>query len=389
MTGLVVAARALDRLARSCELPASLCQVPPEHVDSAVVRLETFRGDFLGIAVVDRATESLRVMSRSHEPDGALESAWAERRLRAALALRADHGLTGPDRAYRLLNGAGDGTPGILADIYGGSCVVSALSTALVPVARLIAETCVACDFARGAVLKQRRRGLPAAAPSDLEYIGAPPPERVIVREGTWLFEVHLATGVNVGLFTDMRDERVRIARLAAGRRVLNLFAYTGAFSVAAASGGASLVTSVDLSEGVLAWARDHFTLNGLDHVSHETVARDAAAAVTEADARGDRYDLILVDPPSYSAARGAPFAIGRDYPALLAGACRLLSPGGYLWAAANTRGFSLTGALQGIATLPGRTARLVATGGLPADHPTEPSDVEARYLQTCLLRLL
>jgi 23S rRNA (cytosine1962-C5)-methyltransferase len=169
---------------------------------------------------------------------------------------------------------------------------------------------------------------------------------------------------------------------------VLNLFAYTGALSVAAAAGGAAHVTSVDLSDGVLAWARDHFALNALAAAGHTTVAADVATFLAGAAARGERFDVILIDPPSFSAARQAPFAIDRDYPPVIAAACAVLAPGGDLWLASNTRGYSLAGAAQ-LAVPAGRSPRLVAQGGLPADYPTELADAEARYLQTCLLRLL
>jgi 23S rRNA (cytosine1962-C5)-methyltransferase len=168
----------------------------------------------------------------------------------------------------------------------------------------------------------------------------------------------------------------------------LNLFAYTGAFSVAAASGGATHVTSVDLSDGVLAWARDNFALNQLPADAHTTVADDAMRFVSSAVAGVAPFDLAIVDPPSFSAAREGAFAIDKDYVPLLAAVCRVLAPSGDLWLATNTRGFSLIGAAQLALARAGRRGRLVALGGLPPDYPTEPADADARYLQTCLLRL-
>ena len=150
----------------------------------------------------------------------------------------------------------------------------------------------------------------------------------------------------------------------------------------------AASVTSVDLSDGVLAWARDNFALNGLDAATHHTVAEDAGRYLEVAVARGEQFDLVLIDPPSFSAARAAEFTVGRDYATMMTAACRVLAPGGHLWIASNTRGFSLVGAAQLAASAAGRVARLVTLGGLPPDYPTELSDTEARYLQTALLRL-
>jgi len=386
MRSLVVPARVVERLRRSAEVPSSLFAPPGPLTDGEIVRLVTHQQVQVGLAIVDLDAARLRLFARGGEA-AALDHVWAGRRIDDALALRRAHGLVGGDRAYRLLNGAGDRTPGVLVDVYGAWAVVSASTGALLPVATTVAETLVARGVTRGGVVKHRGRGRAAAGPSAVGSVGEMPPDRLVVGEGPWRFEVHLTTGVNVGLFTDMRLERQRLTAITAGRRVLNLFAYTGALSVAAAAGGATSVTSVDLSEGVLAWARDHFALNGLDAATHTTVAADVSTFLAAAADAGERYDVVLIDPPSFSSARDAAFAIDRDYPPIIRAACALLAPGGDLWLASNTRGYSLSGAVQ-LAVPDDRWPRLVAQGGLPPDYPTEVADVEARYLQTCLLRL-
>lgn len=383
---VTVPQRVIDRAARACDVPFSLFAAPATLADGELVRLQSHLFSTVGIAVVDRGAGCLRLLAASDAL--AIDRDWADARIDAAMALRATHGLSGGDRAYRLLNGAGDRTPGLLADVYGAWAVVSALTDALVPVAELVAQGLLDRRVARGVVVKHRGRGRAATGPANVAVLGEPPPEKLVVHDGAWRFEVHLTTGVNVGLFTDMRAERARIASITAGRRVLNLFAYTGALSVAAAAGGAAHVTSVDLSEGVLAWARDHFALNGLDPAAHTTVAADVSTYLAQARRDGQQFDVVLVDPPSFSAARHAPFAIDRDYPPIISAACDLLAHGGDLWLASNTRGYSLVGAVQ-VAVPAARQPRLVAQGGLPSDYPTELADVDARYLQTCLLRLL
>ncbi len=388
MTELFAPLRMLERLQRSCDVPFSLFQPPVECLDGQVVTLSSGAAAGLALAIVDRGAACWRVMARSTDAVGALDARWADHRLDDAIAARAAYRLDRPQSAYRLLNGAGDATPGVLADVYGDWAVVSAMSDALVPAAGVLAQAMLDRGLARGVVVKRRARGRAADGPGVVTLCGDPPPAQLVVAEGPWRFEVHLTTGVNVGLFTDMRLERARIAEIARGRRVLNLFAYTGALSVAAAGGGAAAVTSVDLSEGVLAWARDNFVLNGLAAGNHHTVAADVARYLEAATARGDQFDLVLIDPPSFSTARAAQFAIGRDYADLVTASCRVLAPGGQLWLATNTRGFSLVGAAQLAVSQLHRVARLQAMGGLPPDYPTELSDADARYLQTCLLRL-
>ncbi len=388
MTPIPVPDRMRERMARACDLPFALFHAAPTLADGEVALLTTRTHDALALAVVDRAAMSWRIMARAPSLPATLDEAWADRCVADAVAAREFEGLPAPDRAYRVLNGAGDGTPGVLADIYGGWAVVSALTPAVESVAHLMAQGLLRRQMARGAVVKRRPRGRAGDGPAVAALLGEPPPERLVVTEGPWRFEVHLTTGVNVGLFTDMRLERARITALARGRRVLNLFAYTGALSVAAAAGGAVSVTSVDLSEGVLAWARDNFALNGLSADLHHPVAADVSAYLAGAALRDERFDLVLIDPPSFSTARAAEFAIGRDYPALMSAACRVLAPGGHLWVASNTRGFSLIGAAQLAISDAGRVASVQALGGLPPDYPTELSDTDARYLQTCVLRV-
>ena len=388
MTRVPVPDRVRDRLERSCEVPFTLLAAPAGTADGDEVLFTSRGADVLARAIVDRGADCWRVMARGPGLSTALDAEWARARLTGAAAVRAPFQVMGAEAAYRLLNGAGDFTPGLIADVYGAWAVVSALSGALVPAARLLAHEVIALGMARGVVVKHRARGRAAAGPAVVDVIGDAPPARLVVNEGPWRFEVHLTTGVNVGLFTDMRAERTRLAGIASGRRVLNLFAYTGALSVAAVGGGATAVTSVDLSEGVLAWARDNMALNSLPAERHQTVADDAARYLEAAHARGDHFDLVLIDPPSVSTARDAAFVIGRDYAPLMTAACRVLAPGGQLWLASNTRGYSLVGAAQLATSAAGRAARVVGTGGLPPDYPTELADADARYLQTCLLHL-
>jgi 23S rRNA G2069 N7-methylase RlmK/C1962 C5-methylase RlmI len=156
------------------------------------------------------------------------------------------------------------------------------------------------------------------------------------------------------------------------------------------ARAGAATVTSVDLSAGVLRWARDNFALSGLDPADPRWrfEAADCGRFLERAREHGERYDLVLLDPPTFSAARDAAFAIERDYPALIARACAVLERGGLLWLAANTRNVSLeTLALRGTA-LARRDVAVLEQGGLPPDHPTLPAQPADRYLQTLLLRV-
>jgi len=144
-----------------------------------------------------------------------------------------------------------------------------------------------------------------------------------------------------VGLFLEHRDNRSRVRDLASGRRVLNAFSYTGGFSVAAARGGAASVASVDVSKKYLQWSRRNFAANGLDASPHRFYCSDVFEFHGRARRQGLRYDLIVLDPPTFSRLpkTRSVFEIERDLDRLVAGAIELLDPGGLIFLATNNRG--------------------------------------------------
>lgn len=173
--------------------------------------------------------------------------------------------------------------------------------------------------------------------------------ERFVVEEGGLKFLVNLTDYLDTGLFLDHRNTRLRVQKEAAGKRVLNLFCYTGAFTVHAAAGGAASTTSVDLSNTYLAWLEDNLELNHLSGPQHEIVRSDVTRWLSQV--RGRSWDLIVLDPPSFSASKKmeGTFDVQRDHVALLRDTLRLLAPGGVLYFSTNFTGFQLDeGALSG-----------------------------------------
>lgn len=348
-------------------------------------RLLDPKGAGLGVAIADPENERLRLFATPEEGAPPLDGAFFERRVARARALRRGLGLDG---AYRLVHGAGDGLPGLACDVYGAFAVVYAYARALLPWGRALAAAVVAQAGARGVVLKVRSRGAGPRHSVEQEVVGEAPPEAFVALERGLAFEVHLHAGLNVGLFTDMREQRQRIATMAAGRRVLNGFSYTSSLSVAAAQGGAVEVTSVDLSSGVLAWAQDNFRHNGLDPAAHRFEADDVGRFLARAAEAGRRYELVLLDPPTFSAARGAKWTIEKDYPALIAQACAVLAPDGLLWLASNTRGVALGKLAEAGLGRARRRAELLHVGGAGPDFPTVLAQPEDRHLQVGLYRV-
>lgn len=363
-----------------------------EHVGGqaaagSTVRLVSPSGGELGLALADPENERLRLWVTPDDGLTRIDGTVFALRVEHALALRKRLGVVGPDAAYRLLHGAGDRTPGFTCDVYGRFAVVCAYSEALVAPARVLAETVRGFANLDGVVIKTRRRG--KSDDVTHQVVGSTPPDRVRACEGGVPYELHLQAGLNVGLFTDMRLHRAALAPLANGARVLNLFSYTGAFSLACARAGAASVVSVDTSPGVHAWARVNFGLSGLTKSTRwRFEAGDAVRFLARAERDRERYDLVIIDPPTFSSARGAPWVVERDYPPLIAQAIGVVPAGGFIWLACNRHtGASLGKLVARAVAKTGRAVSVVAEGGLPPEFPTLPAQAKDRYLQTLLLR--
>ncbi|MGO8694292.1 MAG: class I SAM-dependent methyltransferase [Rectinemataceae bacterium] len=189
----------------------------------------------------------------------------------------------------------------------------------------------------RGSVFLKTRRRMRAL--EQYERVGSGTVERR-VREGGLGFFVDLAGHLDTGLFLDHRPTRSLVRAASGGREVLNLFSYTGSFSVYAAAGGARSVTSVDLSAGYLAWAERNLFLNGFSSSSHPLVRSDARAFLDDAARRGRRWDLIVVDPPTFSNSKRSTedFDVNVDWPELLRSCLAVSSPGATLFFSTNSR---------------------------------------------------
>lgn len=346
------------------------------------------RGAELGLAITDPDNARLRVLATPADGFARIDGALLGWRVERALRWRKALGLPGPDHAYRIIHGAGDGLPGFACDVLGPTAVVYVYGAGLRALGAQLAEAIVGFARLTGAVVKLRARG--GADSVEQDVVGVRPEDKVVVTEHGVPFEVHPFGGLNHGLFTDMREHRRGLARFATGARVLNLFSYTGALSVACARAGAQSVTSVDTSAGVQAWAAGNFARSGLvDAKRWRFETGDAVRFLQRAVRDKERYDVVLIDPPTFSTARGTPWALDRDYPELIAKAAAVIPSDGLLWLAANTHELGSLAKLahKGLRAA-GRSAAVVEQGGLPPEYPTLPAQPHDRYLQVCLLRL-
>jgi 23S rRNA (cytosine1962-C5)-methyltransferase len=289
--------------------------------------------------------------------------------------------------AFRWVHGEADRLPGIHVDVYGRAVTVRydgegarAFYAGLPP---LLRSTAAAHDLSIDTLVERRPRS--ARAEATAAVFGRVPAGEIEVREHGLKFGVDLAHGQKGGLFLDQRENRQWVRTLAAGRRVLNLFGYTGGFSVYAAAGAATSTVTVDLAAPAIEAARRNFVRNGLPLESARFVAGDAFAFLEEAAASGERFDLVVSDPPSFASSRRALDTGLRAYRRLHRLAAAVTAPAGILCAASCSshvdRATFLDTVREGAAEAGRRfDLRELRTAG--PDHPVIPQFPEGDYLK-------
>jgi 23S rRNA (cytosine1962-C5)-methyltransferase len=328
-------------------------------------------------------------------------AAIVDARLGATLAAR--HAAITPDTsAFRWVHGEADGLPGLHADVYGTAVSLrfDGAGARAFYFDRLDLPRRMQAAADRGGrtiatVVERRARGA-AAADAATAVLGTLPEGEIEVREHGLRFGVDLGHGQKGGLFLDQRENRALVRTLAAGRRVLNLFAYTGGFSIYAAAGGAARTTTVDVSAPAIAAARRNFARNGFateplpesgdqGPVPHRFVAADAFTFLTEAAAAGERFDLVISDPPSFAPNRRTLAAGLGAYRRLHRLCAAITAPGGIFCAASCSshvdRATFLSTVQEGAAEA-GRRFTLREMRGAGPDHPVVPSFPEGDYLK-------
>ena len=358
-------------------------QVPP----GTLVQLADEAGKSLGSALVDPKD---RVVARMLGGKVAkLDAAWFEGRLRAALLLRERHAKLEGTSAYRLVNAEGDGLPGLTVDRYGDYLMVQFYSDIWKPHQKPLMAALARLLSPAGIYLKGRPQDTRSLDAENKKYarlvFGQEAPEPLRVQENGLDFQVRLEEGLNTGLFLDQRNNRRDLMERCRGMRVLNLFCYTGAFSVAAAAGGAKAVTSVDASQPYLDWAKENFAANRLNPKTHEFILGDCFAVLKDLKVRKRQFDLVLMDPPSFSTVGKSRFTTRGGTSELVAAALDLLPEGGLLITCSNHQKVDVADYLKELrrgALAAGSELRVLDLKGQPEDFPYPVSFPEGRYLK-------
>ncbi len=346
------------------------------------------RGRPLGVVTVSPGSLiCARVMDR--DPDTRLDVDFVRGRLRDALALRERFYAT---PHYRLLFSEGDHLPGVVLDRYGDVVVGQLTTTGAEALREVILEAVVAelsprAVIWRNDVAARELEGLPRL----VETVYGDAPERLEIDEEGTRFAVPALGGQKTGWFYDMRENRTALCRLVAGRTVLDLFAYAGAFSVRAARAGAASAVCLDSSEAARAMAGENAARNGLAG-KVETVRADAAAFLEECAAQGRTFDVVSLDPPALVKRKKDLEAGLRAYERLNRLAMDVLADDGILMTCSCSQhvdAWELRRVALRAANAAGRRAQVLAQGRQGPDHPAHPAMAETEYLKSFTLRLL
>lgn len=365
----------------------AIATLPDGLEEGETVRVTASDGRLLGIGHYEIGSIAVRILDSR---DIAFDEAFYASRLAEAWTLRQRLGLVRPDNStFRLVHGEGDFLPGCVIDIYGSTAVLQAHSPGMHYARHIISRALVDLP---GAGIKnvyyKSETTLPFKARLDPvnDYITGAFDTNIAIENGL-KFNIDWLKGQKTGFFVDQRDNRALLERYSNGARVLNMFCYTGGFSVYAMRGGATLVHSVDSSAKAVALTDANIALNFPGDSRHKAVAEDAFRYL--GDMEKGAYDLIILDPPAFAKHRSALNNALRGYRRLNAAAFEKIAPGGILFTfscsqAVSREQFRL--AVFSAAASTGRRVRILHQLTQPADHPVSIYHPEGEYLKGLVL---
>ena len=345
-------------------------------------------GQFLGRGYFNpRSQIILRLLTREKEE---LSPDFFEERITRAGALR-KRWLEGKAFACRLINAEGDFLPGLIVDRYGEILVLQCLTAGMERWKALLVDLLVrvfhpVSIYERSDVPGRKEEGL-----SDVTGLlhGMDVPDRVEIEEGGCLFHVDVKRGQKTGFYLDQRENRASLKDLSKGKKVLDCFSYTGAFSVHAGLGGAREILLVDSSSEALAKAEEHFELNRLESLPHRLIRGDAFEVMRNL---GEEFDMVILDPPPFAKKKSHLLKASRGYKDLNLQAFRLLRKEGLLltFSCSHHIGLDLFQKIVFSAAVDaGKKVQIINRRGHPIDHPIHLSHPEGEYLKGLICRVL
>ena len=361
-----------------------------QHIDDGieegdVVRVVTSTSDFIAVGHYQEGSIAVRVLSFR---DVAIDDQFWAARLQSALSLRQAIQLADSptNNTYRLVHGEGDHLPGLIIDVYGKTAVMQAHSIGMHLCRRQIAEQLVAVMGSRiQNVYYKSETTLPYMEPENGFLYGGSS-DNVAIENGL-LFYVDWLRGQKTGFFVDQLENRSLLEHYAHGRRLLNMFCYTGGFSFYAMRGGASIVHSVDSSAKAIELTNRNVALNFPGDERHQAFCEDAFKFLETADRQ--QYDLVILDPPAFAKHRGALHNALKGYTRLNQKAFQIIQPGGILFTFSCSQVVTkdhFRNAVFTAAAQARRKVRILHQLHQPADHPINIYHPEGEYLKGLVL---
>ncbi|CVK63835.1 TPA: class I SAM-dependent rRNA methyltransferase [Streptococcus pneumoniae] len=350
------------------------------------VEVQGQEGNFLGTAYLSQQNKGLGWFISKDKV--AFNQAFFETLFRKAKEKRNAYYQDDLTTAYRLFNQEGDGFGGLTVDLYGDYAVFSWYNSYVYQIRQTISEAFrQVFPEVLGAYEKIRFKGLDYES---AHVYGQEAPDFFTVLENGVLYQVFMNDGLMTGIFLDQHEVRGSLVDgFSMGKSLLNMFSYTAAFSVAAAMGGASQTTSVDLAKRSRELSQAHFQANGLSTDEHRFIVMDVFEYFKYAKRKDLTYDVIVLDPPSFARNKKQTFSVAKDYHKLISQSLEILNPGGIIIASTNAANVSRQKFTEQIDKgFAGRSYQILNKYGLPADFAYNKKDESSNYLKVISMKV-
>ena len=350
------------------------------------VEVHSQDGNFLGTAYLSQQNKGLGWFISKEKVT--FNQAFFETLFRQAKEKRNAYYQDDLTTAFRLFNQEGDGFGGLTVDLYGDYAVFSWYNSYVYQIRQTISEAFrQVFPEVLGTYEKIRFKGLDYES---AHVYGQEAPDFFTVLENGVLYQVFMNDGLMTGIFLDQHEVRGSLVDgLAMGKSLLNMFSYTAAFSVAAAMGGASQTTSVDLAKRSRELSQAHFQANGISTDDHRFIVMDVFEYFKYAKRKGLTYDVIVLDPPSFARNKKQTFSVAKDYHKLISQSLEILNPGGIIIASTNAANVSRQKFTEQIDKgFAGRSYQILNKYGLPADFAYNKKDESSNYLKVISMKV-
>ena len=350
------------------------------------VEVQSQEGTFLGTAYLSQQNKGLGWFVSTDKVT--FNQAFFETLFRQAKEKRSAYYQDDLTTAFRLFNQEGDGFGGLTVDLYGDYAVFSWYNSYVYQIRQTISEAFrQVFPEVLGTYEKIRFKGLDYES---AHVYGQEAPDFFTVLENGVLYQVFMKDGLMTGIFLDQHEVRGSLVDgLAMGKSLLNMFSYTAAFSVAAAMGGASQTTSVDLAKRSRELSQAHFQANGISTGDHRFIVMDVFEYFKYAKRKGLTYDVIVLDPPSFARNKKQTFSVAKDYHKLISQSLEILNPGGIIIASTNAANVSRQKFIEQIDKgFAGRSYQILNKYGLPADFAYNKKDESSNYLKVISMKV-